>query len=77
MLFLHFESLYFLKYLEQSEYFTLFWLAIVGSEYELEFIFRKIKNMLDLSNFKLSSLPIIHFFHPYHQIIFVICMQTG
>ena len=48
-----------LRYQEHSEYFTLFWLAIILNEYDLEFMFRKKRNMQNLSNFKLNSLPIV------------------
>ena len=56
---LHLEVLYFLKYQEHSEYFTPFWLATVLNECELEFVFRKIRNTRNLSNFTLSSPPIV------------------
>jgi hypothetical protein len=44
---LHFELLYFLKYDHYdvlSEYLTPFWFAMLLNEYEIEFMFRKIRN---------------------------------
>ena len=59
MLCLHIESLYFLKYQEQSEYFTLSWLAIVLNKHKLELMFKRMRNMQNLSNFALTSLLIV------------------
>ena len=48
---LHFElQLYFLKYDVLSEYLTLFWFAMLLNEYEIEFMFRKIRNIRNLGN---------------------------
>jgi hypothetical protein len=47
---LHFELLYFLKYDVLSEYLTLFWFAMLLNEYEIEFMFRKIRNIRNLGN---------------------------
>ena len=50
--------IYFLMYI-QSKYSTLFWLATVLNKYVLEFLLRKIRNMVNISNFKSSRLPIV------------------
>ena len=50
MVCLHFELLYFLKYDVLSEYLTLFWFAMLLNEYEIEFMFRKIRNIRNLGN---------------------------
>jgi hypothetical protein len=50
MVCLHFELLYFLKYDVLSEYLTPFWFAMLLNEYEIEFMFRKIRNIRNLGN---------------------------
>ena len=52
---LHFEMLYFLKYDVLSEYLTLFWFAMLLNEYEIEFMFRKIRNIRNLGNFHIAQ----------------------
>jgi hypothetical protein len=47
---LHFELLYFFKYDALSEYLTPFWFAMLLNEYEIEFMFRKIRNIRNLGN---------------------------
>jgi hypothetical protein len=47
---LHFELLYFLKYDVLSEYLTPFWFAMLLNEYEIESMFRKIRNIRNLGN---------------------------
>ena len=47
---LHFALLYFLKYDVLSEYLTPFWFAMLLNEYEIEFMFRKIRNIRNVSN---------------------------
>ena len=47
---LHFELLYFLKYDVLSEYLLPFWFAMLLNEYEIEFMFRKIRNIRNLGN---------------------------
>ena len=47
---LHFELLYFFKYDVLSEYLTPFWFAMLLNEYEIEFMFRKIRNIRNLGN---------------------------
>jgi hypothetical protein len=47
---LHFELLYFVKYDVLSEYLTPFWFAMLLNEYEIEFMFRKIRNIRNLGN---------------------------
>jgi hypothetical protein len=47
---LKFELLYFLKYDVPSEYLTPFWFAMLLNEYEIEFMFRKIRNIRNLGN---------------------------
>jgi hypothetical protein len=42
---LHFELLYFFNYDVLSEYLTPFWFAMLLNEYEIEFMFRKIRNL--------------------------------
>ena len=52
---LHFEMLYFLKYDVLSEYLTLFWFSMLLTEYEIEFMFRKIRNIRNLGNFHIRG----------------------
>jgi hypothetical protein len=40
----------FLKYDVLSEYLTPFWFAVLLHEYEIEFMFRKIRNIRNLGN---------------------------
>ena len=40
----------FLKYDVLSEYLTPFWFAMLLNEYEIEFMFRKIRNIRNLGN---------------------------
>jgi hypothetical protein len=40
----------FLKYDVLSEYLTQFWFAVLLNEYEIEFMFRKIRNIRNLGN---------------------------
>jgi hypothetical protein len=47
---LHFELLYFLKYDVLSEYLTPLWFTMLLNEYEIEFMFRKIRNIRNLGN---------------------------
>ena len=47
---LHFELLYFFKYDVLSEYLTPFWFAMLLNKYEIEFMFRKIRNIRNLGN---------------------------
>jgi hypothetical protein len=47
---LHFALLYFLKYDVLSEYLTPFWFAMLLNEYEIKFMFRKIRNIRNLGN---------------------------
>jgi hypothetical protein len=47
---LHFELLYFLKYDVLSEYLTPFWFAMLLNEYEIEYMFRKIRSIRNLGN---------------------------
>ena len=49
------EMLYFLKYDVLSEYLTLFWFAMLLNEYEIEFMFRKIRNIRNLGNFHIRG----------------------
>jgi hypothetical protein len=42
---LYFELLYFLKYDVLSKYLTPFWFAMLLNGYEMEFMFRKIRNI--------------------------------
>jgi hypothetical protein len=49
-LFVFFKLLYFLKYDVLSEYLTPFWFAMLLNEYEIEFMFRKIRNIRNLGN---------------------------
>ena len=56
---LHFEMLYFLKYDVLSEYLTLFWFAMLLNEYEIEFMFRKIRNIRNLGNFHIRGPRIV------------------
>jgi hypothetical protein len=56
---LHFELLYFLKYDVWSEYLTPFWFAMLLSEYEIEFMFRKIRNIRNLGNIHIRGPHIV------------------
>jgi hypothetical protein len=47
---LHYELLYFQKYDVLSEYLGPFWFAMILNEYEIEFIFRKIRSIRNLGN---------------------------
>jgi hypothetical protein len=47
---LHYELLYFQKYDVLSEYLAPFWFAMILNEYEIEFIFRKIRSIRNLGN---------------------------
>ena len=52
----------FLKYDVLSEYLTLFWFAMLLNEYEIEFMFRIIRNIRNLGNVYIRG-----FSHCYEQ----------
>ena len=56
---LHFELLYFLKYDVLSEYLTPFWFAMLLNEYEIKFMFRKIRNIRNLGNVYITGPHIV------------------
>ena len=47
---LHFDCCIFFIYDVLSEYLTAFWFAMLLNEYEIEFMFRKIRNIRNLGN---------------------------
>ena len=53
---LHFDCCIFLKYDVMSEYITPFWFAMLLNEYEIEFMFRKIRNIRNLGNVYIRNL---------------------